>query len=89
MFQNTFTVQKRNDFFKPYGSGVKPLTSHYLMFYCLHLIERLYSRYKHLGPQTLRESLRKTLTSGLGLDNMYLAWPAVVQLLVFIYSGIQ
>ena len=32
---------------------------------------------------------RKTLTSGLGLDDMSLAWPAVVQLLVFIYSGIQ
>ena len=32
--------------------------------------------------------LRKTLTSGLGLDDMSLAWPAVVQLLVFIYSGI-
>ena len=30
-----------------------------------------------------------TLTSGLGLDNMSLAWPAVVQLLVFIYYGIQ
>ena len=31
----------------------------------------------------------KTLTSGLGLDDMSLAWPAVVQLLVFIYSSIQ
>ena len=31
--------------------------------------------------------LRKTLTSGLGLDDMSLALPAVVQLLVFIYSG--
>ena len=28
---------------------------------------------------------RKPLTSGLGLDDMSLAWPAVVQLLVFIY----
>ena len=27
--------------------------------------------------------------SGLGLDDMSLAWPAVVQLWVFIYSGIQ
>ena len=36
-----------------------------------------------------RRPLRKTLTSGLGLDDMSLAWPAVVQLLVFIYSGIQ
>ena len=33
--------------------------------------------------------LHKILTSGLGLDDMSLAWPAVVQLLVFIYSGIQ
>ena len=31
----------------------------------------------------------KILTSGLGLDDMSLAWPAVAQLLVFIYSGIQ
>ena len=36
-----------------------------------------------------KTSLRKTLTSGLGLDDMFLAWPAVVQLLFFIYSGIQ
>ena len=36
-----------------------------------------------------RVALRKTLTSGLGLDDMSLSWPAVVQLLVFIYSGIQ
>ena len=34
-------------------------------------------------------TLRKTLTSGLGLNDMSLVWPAVVQLLVFIYSGIQ
>ena len=33
--------------------------------------------------------LRKTLTSGLGLDDMSFTWPAVVQVLVFIYSGIQ
>ena len=31
----------------------------------------------------------KTLTSGLELDDMSLAWPAMVELLVFIYSGIQ
>ena len=37
----------------------------------------------------VRVIVRKTLTSGLGLDDMSLAWPAVVQLLVFIYSGIQ
>ena len=41
------------------------------------------------GPQAQWRPLRKTLTSGLGLDDMSLAWPAVVQLLVFIYSGIQ
>ena len=34
-------------------------------------------------------ALHETLTSGLKLDNMSLAWPAVVKLLVFIYSGIQ
>ena len=34
-------------------------------------------------------TLRATLTSGMGLDDMSLAWPAVVQLLVYIYSGIQ
>ena len=31
----------------------------------------------------------KTLTSGLGFDDMSLAWHAVVQLLVFLYSRIQ
>ena len=41
------------------------------------------------GPQTQWWPLRKTLTSGLGLDDMSLAWPAVVQLLVFIYFYIQ
>ena len=41
------------------------------------------------GPQTEWRPLLKTLTSGLGLNDMSLAWPAVVQLLVFIYSGIQ
>ena len=40
-------------------------------------------------PLQLQRPLRKTLTSGLGLDDMSLAWPAMVQLLVFIYSGIQ
>ena len=44
---------------------------------------------RRFGPQTQWRPLRKTLTSGLGLDNMSLVWPAVVQLLVFIYSGIQ
>ena len=36
-----------------------------------------------------RQIVRKTLTSGLRLDDMSLVWPAVVELLVFIYSGIQ
>ena len=44
---------------------------------------------RRFGPQTQWRPLRKTLTSGLGLDDMSLAWPAVIQLLVFIYSGIQ
>ena len=33
--------------------------------------------------------LLKTLTSGLGLDDLSFAWPTVVQLLVFIYSVTQ
>ena len=36
-----------------------------------------------------RESVGATLTSRLGLDDLSLAWPAVVQLFVFIYSGTQ
>ena len=35
------------------------------------------------------EGASLTLTSGLGLDDMSLPWPAVVQLSVFIYSDIQ
>ena len=31
----------------------------------------------------------KGVVYGLGLDDVSLAWPAVVQLLVFIYSGMQ
>ena len=41
------------------------------------------------GPQTKWRPLHKSLNSGLGLDDMSLAWPAVVQLLVFIYFGTQ
>ena len=52
-----------------------------------------YSRLLSIVPvrasDPMTASFRKTLTSGLGLDDMSLAWPAVVQLLVFIYSGIQ
>ena len=44
---------------------------------------------RRFGPQTQWRPLRKTLTSRLGLDDMSLAWPAVVHLLVFIYFGIQ
>ena len=44
---------------------------------------------RRFGPLTQWQSLRNTLTSGLGLDDMSLVWPAVVQQLVFIYSGIQ
>ena len=44
---------------------------------------------QRLGPQTQRRTLRKILTSGLGLDDIPLAWPAVVELLVFIYSDTQ
>ena len=40
--------------------------------------------------ETIHQWATKWLvTSGLGLEDMSLAWPAVVQLLVFIYSGIQ
>ena len=42
-----------------------------------------------MAVQTQWRPLRKTLTIGLGLDDMSLAWPAVVRLLVFIYSGTQ
>ena len=45
----------------------------------------------HDGGSGLRlnDGLFVKLADGLGLDDMSLAWPAVVQLLVFIYSGIQ
>ena len=39
---------------------------------------------RQFRPQIQWWPLRKTLTSGLGLDDMSLAWPAVLQLLVFI-----
>ena len=44
---------------------------------------------RRFGPRARWRPFRKTLTSGLGLDDMSLAWPAVDQLLVFIYSGMQ
>ena len=45
--------------------------------------------WRRLRLQTQWRPLCKTLTSGLGLDDMSLAWDAVVQLLIFIYSGIN
>ena len=44
---------------------------------------------RQFGPQTQWWPLHKTLTSGLGLEDMSLTWPTMVQLLVFIYSGTQ
>ena len=44
---------------------------------------------RQFGPQTQWRPFRKTLTSGLEHDDMSLAWLAVVQLLIFIHSGIQ
>ena len=44
---------------------------------------------RRFGPQTQWRPPCKILTSGFGLDDMSLTWPAMVQLLIFIYSGIQ
>ena len=61
------------------------LSTQLLLMAMLHsLIARM-----RFGPQTQWRPFRKTLTTGLGLDDMSLAWPAVFQLLIFIYSGIQ
>ena len=54
----------------------------------MQMLRSLVAR-RRFGPLTQWRSLRKTLTSGLGLEDMSLAWPAVVQLLVFIYSSMQ
>ena len=43
----------------------------------------------HDGCSGLRRPVLKILTNGLGLDDLSLALLAVVQLLVFIYSGTQ
>ena len=40
------------------------------------------------GPQTQWRPLRKAFTSGLGLDALSLAWPAVVQLVIFFHSAL-
>ena len=53
------------------------------------IVDGYASLFNWFGPQTQWRPHRKTLTSGLGLDGMSWAWPAVVLLLVFIYSGIQ
>ena len=41
------------------------------------------------GPQTQWRPLHKALTSGLGLDDLSVAWPAVVELVVSFNSGSQ
>ena len=41
---------------------------------------------QRFGPRARWRPLCGALTDGLGLDGLYLAWPAVVRLLVFIYS---
>ena len=42
-----------------------------------------------VGPQNQRRPRHKAFTSGLGLAAMSLAWPTVVQLVVFFNSGLQ
>ena len=42
-----------------------------------------------IGPQTQWRPRHKAFTSGLGLDAMSSAWPAVVQLVVSFNSGLQ
>ena len=44
---------------------------------------------RRFGSRARWRPLRGALTSGLGLGGVSLAWPAVVQLLVFIYSDMQ
>ena len=55
------------------------------------VLNKFKSKTLHDGGSGLRpnDGLFVKLTSGLGLDDMSLALPAVVQLLVFIYSGKQ
>ena len=61
--------------------------------YCLHNLKINKASGPDLNsPRLLKEGaivLARPFTIILGLDDMSLAWPAVVQLLVFIYSGIQ
>ena len=44
---------------------------------------------RRFGPRARWQPLRRAFAVGLRLDDMSLAWPAVVQLLVFICSGIE
>ena len=44
---------------------------------------------RRFGPRARGQPLCGTLTSGLGLGCVPLVWPAMVQLLVFTYSGTQ
>ena len=52
------------------------------------LIDTLYYliAQRQFEPQTQWQHLHKAFTSGLGLDATTLAWPAVVQLVVFFNS---
>ena len=45
--------------------------------------------WRRVGPQTQWRPRHKTFASGLRLDAMSLAWPTVVQLMVFFNSGLQ
>ena len=61
------------------------------IFVELQLTAMLYSLIapRWFGPQNQCRPLRKAFTSGLGLDALSLAWPAVVQLVVCFNSGSQ
>ena len=82
-WQHSQGTGRRSDVVLP--STMIVLSTQSLLMAMLHsLIARL-----RFGLQTQWWPLRKTLTSGLGLDDMSLAWPAAVQLLVFSYTGMR
>ena len=56
---------------------------------CLVVNPIIVDGYASLFNCTTAVRASDSMTSGFGLDDMSLAWPAVFQLLVFIYSGIQ
>ena len=56
---------------------------------CLVVNPIIVDGYASLFNCTTAVRASDSMTSGLGLDDMSLVWPTVVQLLVFIYSGIQ